>query len=69
MDHRPVDQSSISEDYVYFNENLVSWKLETRTLLLDLRAVAKCRTITASTWELIQIKQLPQELIFGDKKI
>ena len=62
----PIDRHSTSGYCVSIGGNLVSWKSKKQNVVARSSVEAKYRAMTVATCELIWIKQLLQELKFGN---
>lgn len=62
----PIDRRFTSGYYVSIGENFVSWKSKKQNMVARSITEAEYRSMATATCELIWIKQLLQELKFGD---
>ena len=62
----PANRSSTSRYYVLIEDNLISWKSKKHDVVDRSGAKAKYRAMALATCELIWLKQLFQELRFGN---
>ena len=61
----PANRRFTSRYCVFIGDNLISWKIKKQDVVPRFSAEAEYRAMTLTTCELIWLKQLLHELIFG----